>query len=136
MEGAEVLGDTGIESVTSLSCSTVLLSYRVNAPGIAAAFLLYPLHDPVPLEYSIVRLICAVTCSREAVMVGWPGAAQDRLLAGSQGTGPGRRGVSAGTWPRMLSCWCSGTRTQCCVGTARGSRTRRPTGCGSQHWRG
>jgi hypothetical protein len=33
----------------------------------------------VPLEYSIAWLICAVICGREAVMVGWPGAAQDHL---------------------------------------------------------
>jgi hypothetical protein len=42
--------------------------------------------DPVPLEYSIACLICSVTCGLEAAMVGWPGAAQDRLLAGSPGT--------------------------------------------------
>ena len=35
--------------------------------------------DLVPLEYSIAWLICAVTCGLEAVMVGWPGAAQDHL---------------------------------------------------------
>ena len=33
----------------------------------------------VPPKYSIAWLICAVTCGREAVMVGWPGAAQDHL---------------------------------------------------------
>jgi hypothetical protein len=36
-----------------------------------------------------------------------------------------------GTWPRMLSCWCSGTRTLCCGGTPGGSGTSRLTGCGS-----
>lgn len=29
----------------------------------------------MPLEYSIAWLICAVTCGRDAVMAGWPGAA-------------------------------------------------------------
>jgi hypothetical protein len=35
----------------------------------------------VPLEYSIGWLACAVANMMEAVMVGWPGAAQDRLPA-------------------------------------------------------
>jgi hypothetical protein len=39
--------------------------------------------DAVPLKYSIVGLICVVTCGREAVMVGWPGAVQDHLPDGS-----------------------------------------------------
>ena len=42
--------------------------------------------DPVPLEYSIDWLTCAIASRLGAVMVGWPGAAQDRLLAGAPGT--------------------------------------------------
>ena len=38
--------------------------------------------DPVPLEYSIGWLTCAFASRLGAVMVGWPGAAQDRLPAG------------------------------------------------------
>src|SRR5690349_5490534 len=38
---------------------------------------------------------------------------------------------SARTWPRMLSCWCSGMRTRCCGGTPGGSGTSRLIGCGS-----
>jgi hypothetical protein len=41
--------------------------------------------NPVPLEYSIERLACAFASSQDAVMVGWPGAAQDRLPAGLPG---------------------------------------------------
>ena len=41
-----------------------------------------PAH-PVPLEYSIAWLTCAVVSILDAVMVGWPGAAQDRLPASS-----------------------------------------------------
>jgi hypothetical protein len=44
----------------------------------------------VPLEYSIVWVICVVTCGLEAVTVGWPGAPQDRLPAGSPSTQPFR----------------------------------------------
>jgi hypothetical protein len=49
--------------------------------------------DPVPLEYSIERLACAFAGSQDAVMVGWPCAAQDRLPAGLPGTRPGCPGV-------------------------------------------
>jgi hypothetical protein len=37
--------------------------------------------EPVPLEYSIAWLTCAFASSQDAVMVGWPGATQDRLPA-------------------------------------------------------
>jgi AcrR family transcriptional regulator len=42
--------------------------------------------DPVPPEYSIVSLACAVTSRFDAVMVGLPGAAQDRLRDSSPAT--------------------------------------------------
>ena len=51
---------------------------------------------PVPLEYSIAWLICAVTCGREAVMVGWPGAAQDHLLDSPPRSRPRPPGVPQG----------------------------------------
>jgi hypothetical protein len=35
----------------------------------------------VPLEYSIERLTCAIATRLDAVMVGWPDAAQDRIPA-------------------------------------------------------
>jgi hypothetical protein len=35
----------------------------------------------VPPEYSIVWLTCAIASRLDAAMVGWPGAAQDRLPA-------------------------------------------------------
>src|ERR1017187_4345753 len=49
--------------------------------------------DPVPLEYSIEWLTCTIASRPVTVMVGWPGAAQDRLLASSPGTRPGRPGI-------------------------------------------
>ena len=42
--------------------------------------------ERVPLEYSIEWLTCAIASRLGVVMVGWPGAAQDRLPAGSPGT--------------------------------------------------
>ena len=36
--------------------------------------------DPVPLEESIERLTCAIACGQDAVIVGRPGATQDRRL--------------------------------------------------------
>jgi len=47
----------------------------------------------VPLEYSIEWLTCAVASRFDAVVVGWPGAAQDRLPAGSPDTRLGCPGV-------------------------------------------
>ena len=47
----------------------------------------------VPLEYSIGWLTCAFASSQGAVMVGWPGATQDRLPAGSPATRPSRPGT-------------------------------------------
>jgi hypothetical protein len=35
--------------------------------------------QPVPPEYSILCLTCAIASRLDAVIVGWPGAAQDRL---------------------------------------------------------
>src|SRR5215469_11732648 len=78
--------------------------------------------DPVPLEYSIAWLTCAVACGLDAVMVGWPGAAQDRLLCLFAGYSAAPSWCSAGTWPRMLSCWCSGTRRRRCAVTPTGVR--------------
>ena len=36
---------------------------------------------PVPLEYSTEELTCPIASKPVAVMVGWPSATQDRLLA-------------------------------------------------------
>src|ERR1039458_10010043 len=47
----------------------------------------------VPLEYSIARLTCAIASRPVAVMVGWPGAAQDRLPADVPPPRRGRAGV-------------------------------------------
>src|ERR1017187_6261184 len=47
----------------------------------------------VPLEYSIGWLTCAVADRLDRVMVGWAGAAQDRLRADLPDTRPGRRAV-------------------------------------------
>ena len=49
--------------------------------------------DPVPLEYSIEWLTCAVAGRLDTVMVGWAGAAQDRLRADLPDTRPDRRAV-------------------------------------------
>src|SRR6266516_3353268 len=49
--------------------------------------------DPVPLGYSIACLTCAIGSRFVAVMVDWPGAAQDRLLASSPDTRPGCPGI-------------------------------------------
>ena len=48
---------------------------------------------PVPPEYSIEPLTCAIASGLAAVMVGWPGAAQDRLSAGVPPDRRGRAGV-------------------------------------------
>jgi hypothetical protein len=42
----------------------------------------------------------------------------------------------AGTRRRMLSCWCSGTKTWCCAATRAGCGPNRPTGFGSPRWHG
>ena len=49
--------------------------------------------QPVPLEYSIEWLTCAIASRLDVVMVGWPGAAQDRLPADSPATRPGCPGI-------------------------------------------
>ena len=49
--------------------------------------------DLVPLEYSIGRLTCIAANMMNAVVVGLPDAAQDRLPADVPGTRPGRPGV-------------------------------------------
>ena len=49
--------------------------------------------QPVPPEYSIEWLTCAIASRLDAMMVGWPGAAQDRLPADMPGTRPGCPGV-------------------------------------------
>src|ERR1017187_5362156 len=54
------------------------------------------LRGPVPLEYSIEWLTCAIAGRLDVVMVGLPGAAKDRLSADVPGTRPGRRGVPRG----------------------------------------
>jgi putative transposase len=46
--------------------------------------------DPVPLEYSIGLLTCAVADRLAAVVLGWTNAAQDRLRADVPDTRPGR----------------------------------------------
>src|ERR1017187_3663642 len=51
---------------------------------------------PVPLEYSTEWLTCAIASRLDVVMVGLPGAAQDRLPAHVPGTRPGRPGVPRG----------------------------------------
>jgi len=49
--------------------------------------------DPVPLEYSTEGLTCPIASRPVAVRVGWPGAAQDRLLADVPGPRCGFAGV-------------------------------------------
>jgi hypothetical protein len=55
--------------------------------GAGISLRLAPL-DPVPLEYSIAWLTCAFASGQGAVMLGWPGATQDRLPASSPDTRP------------------------------------------------
>jgi hypothetical protein len=93
------------------------------------------LADAVPLEYSIEWLTCAIASRLDVVMVGLPGAAQDRLPAHVPVLGLAVLAFR-GTGRRMLSCWCSGTRTRCCADTPAGCGTSLPTGCGSPRWRG
>jgi hypothetical protein len=50
--------------------------------------------DAVPLEYSVGWLTCAVADRLDMVMVGWTGAAQDRLPAGPPDARPDRRAGS------------------------------------------
>jgi hypothetical protein len=52
--------------------------------------------NPVPPEYSIERLTCAIASRIDAVMVGLPGAAQDRLPASSPATQSRCPGVPRG----------------------------------------
>jgi DNA-binding XRE family transcriptional regulator len=59
-----------------------MLSIPGMPSGVDGQLNLDPWHDPVPLEYSIARLTFAIARRPVAVMVGWPGAAQDRLSAG------------------------------------------------------
>jgi hypothetical protein len=47
----------------------------------------------VPLEYSIGQLTCTIASRLVAVVVGWPGAVQDRLPASSPGIRPRCPGV-------------------------------------------
>jgi hypothetical protein len=61
--------------------------------------------DPVPFEYSIGCVTCTVASMMDAVMVGLPGAAQDRLPAHVPGTRPGRPGV-----PRLPGERCRAAR--------------------------
>jgi hypothetical protein len=49
--------------------------------------------DGVPLEYSIEWLTCAIASRLDVVMVGLPGASQDRLPAHVPGARPGRPGL-------------------------------------------
>ena len=51
------------------------------------------LRNPVPLEYSIEWLTCAIASRLDVVMVGLPGASQDRLRAHVPGARPGRPGL-------------------------------------------
>jgi hypothetical protein len=68
--------------------------------------------DPVPLEYSIVWLTCAVTCGLDANR-GWlAGCCSRSSTCWFAGYSASRSWCSARTWPRMLSCWPSGTRTR------------------------
>jgi hypothetical protein len=53
-------------------------------------------HDPVPLENLIAFLTCAFASSQGAVVVGWPGATQDRLPTGSPDTRLGRAAIPQG----------------------------------------
>jgi len=83
--------------------------------------------NPVPLEYSIGWLTRAIGSRLDVVMVGLPGAAQDRLSAHVPGNSAWPSWCSAATGRRMPRCWCSGTRTRCCVGTLPGGvRVGRP----------
>jgi hypothetical protein len=59
---------------------------------------------PVPLEYSIVSLTCAVT----SWLVGLPGAAQDCLRAGSSATQPRCPGVPRAKDAELLEQLCHG----------------------------
>jgi hypothetical protein len=71
---------SGVDTVASGKDGSTLAA-------VAAAF------DPVPLEYSIEWLTCAIASRLDVVMVGWPGAAQDRLPADSSATRPGCPGI-------------------------------------------
>ena len=55
--------------------------------------------DRVPLEYSTEWLTCPIASRPVAVMVGWPDAAQDRLLADVPGPWPPVREPSRGSKP-------------------------------------
>src|ERR1022692_2274363 len=70
-------------SVTAVACTPLMLWIRSTSAVVR----------PVPLEYSIGWLTCAIASRLDVVMVGLPGAAKDRLSADVPGTRPGRRGV-------------------------------------------
>src|ERR1039457_7455250 len=53
-------------------------------------------NDPVPPENSITGLNCDLDLAADAVMVGWPDAAQDRLSADALVIRPSCPGVSRG----------------------------------------
>ena len=70
---------------------------------------------PVPLEYSIGCVTCTVVNMMDAVMVGLPGYAQDRLPPDVPVCSAGLSWCSAATGRKMPSCSCSGIRTRCCA---------------------
>jgi len=59
--------------------------------------------DPVPPEYSIAWLTCAVTCGLDAVAVGWPGLLMITCFLVRRVLGLASW-CSAGTWPKMPNC--------------------------------
>jgi hypothetical protein len=60
------------------------------------------------LDWSLTR---AVINSLDAVMVGWPGAAQDLACLLVRRVAAWSPSCSGATGRRMLSCWYSGLRT-------------------------
>jgi hypothetical protein len=82
-------GVTAVRDLGDRCFATLAWRRRPGLPEVVVS-------GPVPLEYSIAWLICAVTCGREAVMVGWPGAAQDYLLDSPPCSRPRRPGVPQG----------------------------------------
>jgi hypothetical protein len=52
--------------------------------------------EPVPPGNSIASFTCRFACAGDAVMVGWPGAAQDHLPAHALAIRPDRPGVTRG----------------------------------------
>ena len=95
-DGEGIVSHAGLAVLRQLADKTGLtggLSHALASPRLLIHDRGRVTADLVPLEYSIEWLTCAIASGLDVVMVGLPGAAQDRVSADVPGTRLGRRGV-------------------------------------------